>query len=276
MFVGLGWAAFVAMGPANDTAIAGLAELQEPRKQQYHALVVASDRVPGRHGARFRGVATDLVTVSAVLERNGFKVTRLKNPAREDLISALDEAKDLPLQSLFLFYYSGGGADSAAGKARLAVLGAESDGPEGPSSQLEQGELEALLHRVPSRYKVVIADTAGLGLCAPKPSWRGSETDAYYAFCAGYRAADTSRGGVFSQTLVAGLAGWADTDDDGTVRAHELAGYIRDHVSSWSTSPPAPRPAFFMWGQDLVLGSRRSSGGGCCPRGCEGQEAAAA
>lgn len=91
----------------------------------------------------------------------------------------------------------------------------------------------------PPLSRSITLSEAAVGATEHSPIEPPENTFVWMAAAANQYAWETPRGGVFTESFIAGTEGQADRDGDGVVTSVELLDYLQNHSANWCASNPA-------------------------------------
>jgi hypothetical protein len=126
----------------------------------YYALIIGNNEY--QHVGKLETAVNDAEEVAQVLkERFGFKTTVIPNATRAQIITALDDYRQLPEKSNLLIYYGGHGhKDVAVHRTYWLPVDAEKDHT---SNWINAVEITDAIRAIPSMHVLVIADSCFSG-----------------------------------------------------------------------------------------------------------------
>jgi WD40 repeat protein len=207
-----------------------------------HALVVGISAYDDL-ALRLPFCVDDAVRLQAILAARGYHVTALHDARAADVRQELEGlVKRADEDDVIVVYFSGHG--KLVGDRPYLLL---ADTPNTDDGIVRRGlalaDVLAVLRSVP-RWVAVFLDVCHMGLGVDpeigKSTSHGAEREGSFALLSGCTMGqitqDTTGAGIFTKTLLEGLAG-AVADPDGSVRFSALAQYVQHGVAAWRVSP---------------------------------------
>lgn len=201
--------AFWLLGATVSVCLAAPVRGGEPAKGT--AVVVGVDRYSGLEpAAQLRGCVNDARSIGEKLKGYGLDVVVLTNPAKQEIVSALAEARAKNTRETpFVFVFAGHGTSDETGSGYILPADTESAGT---AHDIGAAELERLVAAVPASRRTVILDSCFSGAMMRSAKKQGSEfRTRFYSKAGGAARADGSQGGFRNsgseQVSLSGRAG---------------------------------------------------------------------
>ena len=238
-----------------------------------YALVVGIDNY--RHWPHLEYAVKDAREVAVLLKSRGFQLQTLidENATRSNILQALDTIKkSADVNSRVVIYFAGHGQteDLPGGGQRGYIVPVDADSYNWKGTMLAMNRLNQRIRQIKAKHIFLAFDACYSGLGLTRSIKRHPEQDSAYIkkmmqsrsiqiLTAGSRseqAIEAEGHGLFTEHLVAALAGTADINADGYITATEIYATLRPSVTQQSHSRQTPQFGYIEGNGDLIFYNR--------------------
>jgi uncharacterized caspase-like protein len=235
-----------------------------------HALVVGIDKYD--HWPRLEYAAKDAKQMGILLKNQGFQI-HLLTDEQATLQNILTELKAIgsavDLNSRVVFYFAGHGQteDLPGGGERGYIVPVDADDYDWQETMLPMDQLNRRIKQFKAKHILMAFDSCYSGLGLVRSIKRPSEQNSAYIhkmmrsrsiqiLTAGSRseqAIEAAGHGLFTDHLLAALAGAADINADGYITATEIYATLRPSITQKSYSRQTPLFGYIEGNGDIIF-----------------------
>lgn len=229
-----------------------------------HALVVGVSRYDAGTGwPSLPGVVDDIVAIERALRKQGFTVTVLRDPAKEELLEAMDAfffTRARTEAARLVFYFAGHGATVTTAERRMGyIVPANAPNPKRDENLFrryavsmssfrrfaEESVARHVMFLFDSCFSGSVFGAVRSGTVVPGSIERRVEERSRWFVAAGEADQEVPDESLFRRAFVRALDGEADRDGDGLIFGAELGAYIQTEViDATHGAPNAQAPHF--------------------------------
>jgi len=208
---------------------------------------------------QLESAVNDANAVAERLESLGFNIVKLVNAdaTRDNIVRVLGH--DMPMRvhkndRVFIFFAGHGHTEETFSGRKLGYIVPYDAELYNTTTAISMEELRLFADKIKAKHLLYVMDSCYSGLGLTRSTGIPPQTEDYVkkitgkvarqmitAGQAGEQVAETGGHGVFTQMLLRGLSGSADTHPDGIITASELGAYLKPKVSQASKNLQTPR-----------------------------------
>ncbi len=235
-----------------------------------HALVVGIDKY--QRWSRLEYAVKDASAMAVLLAAQGFQI-HLLTDEHATLRNILAELKTIGNvvdgNSRVVFYFAGHGQteDLPGGRERGYIVPVDADDYDWQKTMLPMDQLNRSIKRFKAKHILLAFDSCYSGLGLTRSIKRNPAQDSAYIqkmmrsrsiqiLTAGSRseqAIEAAGHGLFTDQLLAALAGAADINDDGYITATEIYATLRPSITQKSYSRQTPQFGYIEGNGDIIF-----------------------
>jgi hypothetical protein len=246
------------------------AAVYQPTYSSSYALVVGIDTYA--HWPRLEYAAKDAASMAELLEQKHFQVTILTNhqATRRNILKQLETIRrSVDANSRVVFYFAGHGQteDLPGGRERGYIVPVDADEYDWKRTMLPMDRLNRTIRDFEAKHILLAFDSCYSGLGLSRSIKRRVKQDSVYitkmmqtrsiqVLTAGSRseqALEAAGHGLFTDHLLAALAGAADINADGHITATEIYATLRPSITKQSHSRQTPQFGYIEGNGDIVF-----------------------
>lgn len=226
----------------------------EPLFKNSYALVIGESSY--KNWDRLPGAEQDVTALQAALRKQGFDVTVLMNPSRQEFDSTITQFR-LKMgnsnPSRFLFYFTGHGYTSTSNGVQLGYI-VPSDAPRPEVNEtalkataISMNEMETLARIVSPSHVLFVFDSCFSGTVfntmrgVPEPIQGRLNTPVRQFITAGTASQKVPDQSLFREAFIKGIEGAANRNRDDYVTGSELGAYLYEYISTYSKNAQTPQ-----------------------------------
>jgi len=242
----------------------------QPNYSSSHALVVGIDQY--RHWPHLEYAVKDAIEMAALLEAKGFQINMLtdEQATLKNIHTKLKEIRTtVDGNSRVVFYFAGHGQteDLPGGGERGYLVPVDADSYDWQSTMLPMDQLNQIIKQIKAKHIFMAFDScySGLGLTRsinlhPRPDaayirkmMRSRSVQILTAGSRSEQAIEAAGHGLFTNHLLAALAGGADINSDGYITATEIYATLRPSITKKSYSRQTPQFGYIEGNGDIIF-----------------------
>lgn len=242
----------------------------QPGYSSSHALVVGINEY--RHWPRLEYAAADAGEMAARLKAQGFQINLLTNEQAtlKNMLAALETIRSrVDENSRVVFYFAGHGQteDLPGGRERGYIVPVDADAYNWQQTMLPMDQLNQIIRQFKAKHILMAFDSCYSGLGLTRSFKARPEQDSAYIrkmmrsrsiqiLTAGSRseqAIEAAGHGLFTDQLLAALAGAADINSDGYITATEIYATLRPAITRKSYSRQTPQFGYIEGNGDIIF-----------------------
>ena len=235
-----------------------------------HALVVGINEY--RHWPRLEYAADDAREMAARLKQQGFQTYLLtdEQATLKNILAGLETVRSsVDENSRMMFYFAGHGQteDLPGGRERGYIVPVDADAYNWQVTMLPMDRLNQIIKQFKAKHILMAFDScySGLGLVRSIKNSPGQDSTyiqkmmrsrSIQILTAGSRseqAAEAAGHGLFTDHLLAALAGAADINSDGYITATEIYATLRPAITQESYSHQTPQFGYIEGNGDIIF-----------------------
>lgn len=242
----------------------------QPDYSSSHALVVGIDKYP--HWPRLEYAAKDAREMAVLLETQGFQIHLLtdRQATLRNILAELKAiGKAVDRNSRVVFYFAGHGQteDLPGGRERGYIVPVDADDYDWQKTMLPMDRLNRSVKQFRAKHILMAFDSCYSGLGLTRSIMRPPAQNSAYIqkmmrsrsiqiLTAGSRseqAIEAAGHGLFTDHLLAALAGAADINADGYITATEIYATLRPSITRKSDSRQTPQFGYIEGNGDIIF-----------------------
>jgi uncharacterized caspase-like protein len=242
----------------------------QPGYSSSHALVVGIDQY--RHWPHLEYAVRDAIEMAAALEAKGFQIYMLtdEQATLKNIHAKLQEIRSrVDGDSRVVFYFAGHGQteDLPGGGERGYLVPVDADSYDWQGTMLPMDQLNQTIKQIRAKHIFMAFDSCYSGLGLTRSIKLHPRQDAAYLrkmmhsrsvqiLTAGSRseqAIEVAGHGLFTNHLLAALAGSADINSDGYITATEIYATLRPSITKKSHSRQTPQFGYIEGNGDIIF-----------------------